>query len=71
MFVNTFKYGTGWSATKGVYESLRLTPKALRQRWGVQKNKRVSTGYIASILWNDLPPDQTGIRKFRKLFTGK
>lgn len=71
MYLNTFTHGTGWAATKGVWKSIALTPSALRLRRDIQRNKRVSTDYIKSILWNDLPPDQTGIRKVRKIFTGK
>lgn len=71
MYLNSFTHQTGWMATKGVFKSLLLKPKALKQRHAIQGNKRVTTDYIKSILWNDLPPDQTGIRKVRKIFTGK
>lgn len=71
MYLNTFTHGTGWAATKGVAKSIALTPQSLRQRRVIQKNKRVSADYIKSILWDDLPPDQTGLRKVRKIFTGK
>ena len=68
MYFNTFSHGTGWAATKGLFKSLALTPKALRQRAEIQGNKKVTTEYIKSILWDDLPPDQTGLRKLRKIF---
>jgi len=71
MYLNTFTHRSGWPATKGVAKALALSFGALRLRRSIQKNKRVSTSYIKSILWDDLPPDQTGLRKFRKLFTGK
>ncbi|MEO7905055.1 MAG: glycosyltransferase family 2 protein [Candidatus Saccharimonadales bacterium] len=72
MYINTFTHGTGWSATKGVFQAFVLGFKKLFvERSIVQKKKQVSTGYIKSILWDDLPPDQTGIRKVRKIFTGK
>lgn len=72
MYVNTFTHGTAWPATKGVFQSFLLGIKKLFvERRVIQKNKRVSTDYIRSILWDDLPPDQTGIRKVRKIFTGK
>lgn len=72
MYINTFTHGTAWSATKGVFRSFLLGFKKLFiERKAIQKNKHVSTNYIKSILWNDLPPDQTGLRKFRKIFTGK
>lgn len=71
MFANAFKNKTGWAATKGMVMSVIYTPKKIIQRWHIQHSKRVDTSYIKSILWNDLPPDQTGIRKVRKFFTGK
>jgi GT2 family glycosyltransferase len=71
MYINTFTHKTGWTATKGVFRALTLTIKALKQRYAIQHNKRVTTDYIKGILWDDLPPDQTGLRKVRKIFTGK
>ncbi|MEO5950654.1 MAG: glycosyltransferase family 2 protein [Candidatus Saccharimonadales bacterium] len=71
MFINTFKHRRGWSATKGIFMSIVFTPRKLRERWHIQRVKRVKTSYIKSILWDDLPPDQTGIRKVRKMFIGK
>lgn len=44
---------------------------ALPARHKIQRDKKVGDDYIKSILWPDLPPDQTGLRKFRSLFTGK
>ena len=69
MFFNAFKHKNAMVATKGLIMSLYFTPKKIVQRWSIQKNKRVTTAYIKSILWDDLPPDQTGLRKFRKFFT--
>jgi GT2 family glycosyltransferase len=71
MFFNAIKNGMGVPATKGLLKSIALKPSSLKKRRVIQKNKRVSTGYIKSILWPDLPPDQTGLRKLRRLFTGK
>jgi GT2 family glycosyltransferase len=71
MYLNSFTHGTGWMATKGIFKAFLLSFKAIKQRIPIQSNKRVSATYIKSILWNDLPPDQTGLRKVRKLFTGK
>jgi GT2 family glycosyltransferase len=68
---NAIKNGTGSYALKGVGKSIILTPRALNARFKIQKSKTVPTSYIKSILWPDLPPDQTGIRKLRKFFTGK
>jgi GT2 family glycosyltransferase len=71
MYVNTFKHGTSWAATRGIAKAILLSFKALQQRAVIQSKKRVSITYIKSILWDDLPPDQTGLRKLRKAFTGK
>lgn len=71
MFWNAVRHGAGWPALKGVCKNIILTPKKLGERWHIQKNKRVNASYIKSIFWNDLPPDQTGLRKLRKKLTGK
>jgi len=63
--------GNGWPAIKGAIASWFLGFKKLGERRHIQKNKRVSTAYIKSIVWKDLPPDQTGLRNLRKVFTGK
>jgi GT2 family glycosyltransferase len=70
-FWNAVLKGNGWQAFRGVLRSIVMTPAALIKRRKIQKNKKVSVAYIRSIMWNDLPPNQTGMRKFRKLFTGK
>jgi len=51
------------AALKGVGMSLVIGLKDLKVRRRIQKNKKVSGEYIKSMLWNDLPPDQTGLRK--------
>jgi GT2 family glycosyltransferase len=61
----------GLAALRGVFVSIPLGFKKLPERQQIQKYKRVSTEYIKSILWNNLPPDQTGMRALRKFFTGK
>ena len=63
--------GEGWPALQGVVMSLILGIKKLPTRWQIQHRKKVPTSYIKNILWDDLPPDQTGLRKLRKAFTGK
>lgn len=63
--------GSGWPALRGVVRSIVLSPSALLKRRAIQKRKKVTVKYIKSILWNDLPPTQPGLRKFRKFFTGK
>ncbi len=63
--------GRGWPAIKGAATSIALGLKKLPARWKIQRRKKVPTHYIKEILWDDLPPDQTGLRKFRKIFIGK
>jgi GT2 family glycosyltransferase len=71
MLGNAIKNGKGKAGVKGMWKSMILIPHSLRERRHVQKSKKVPTSYIKSMLWPDLPPDQTGIRKLRKFFTGK
>lgn len=71
ILLNAIAKGNGKPALKGAWKAFILGFKKLGERRHIQKNKRVSSDYIKSILWDDLPPDQTGIRKFRKIFTGK
>ena len=63
--------GRGLPALQGAGMSFILGFKKLIERWQIQRSKKVSTAYIKSMLWDDIPPDQTGLRKFRALFTGK
>lgn len=69
IYGNSYTHRSGWSATKGLFHSLGLLPHALRERRRIQASKQVGDNYIKSLLWPDLPPDQTGLRKFRSLFT--
>ena len=72
IFGNAVKNGAGASALKGWLASVGyFWTSALWLRFGIQRRKKVPTSYINSIILHDLPPDQTGMRKFRKLFTGK
>jgi GT2 family glycosyltransferase len=72
MLGNAIKDRRGGAALKGWLMSIILFwSSALPKRLKIQAHKKVSTEYIRSILWADLPPDQSGIRKVRKFFTGK
>lgn len=71
MFLNAIKKGSGKSATNGLIDSIKLTKYSLKERKNIQNNKKVSDKYIKSILWPDLPPDQTGLRKLRSFFINK
>ena len=63
--------GRGMPAIKGFLLSWVLIPHMFKERWRIQKSRRVSDDYIDSIILHDIPPEQTGLRKFRKIFTGK
>jgi spore maturation protein SpmA len=71
MFFNAVVKGNGKYATKGAWMAFWLGFKKLGERRVIQKNKCVSTKYIKSMLWNDLPPDQTGLRKLRRMIIGR
>ncbi len=72
IFGNAVKNGGGWSALKGWLTSIwYFWTKTLWQRIKIQRNKKVSSEYIRSIILPDLPPEQTGVRKFRSFFTGQ
>lgn len=68
---NAIVRGNGIPAIKGWIMSLLLLLRSLALRYGIQSSKKVSTKYINSIILHDIPPDQTGLRKFRKFFTGR
>jgi len=71
MFWKAVFHGNGWYAFKGFLVHFIYIPKELVERRHVQSHKKVSTEYIRSLLWDDLPPEQTGLRKVRRLFIGK
>jgi hypothetical protein len=72
IFGNAVKNGSGKYAFKGWLASIwYFWSKALWNRFNIQSKKTVPTSYIKSLLWYDLPPEQTGLRKLRSKFTGK
>ena len=71
IYLNAIKNGSGVPATKGLLKGFLLGFKKLGERYRIQSTKKVTSKYIAGMLWDDLPPDQSGLRKLRKLFTGK
>ncbi|HZM64569.1 MAG TPA: glycosyltransferase family 2 protein [Candidatus Saccharimonadales bacterium] len=71
MFFKAVLRGSGAPALKGLLESIWYSLKALGKRGAIQRSRKVSIEYIRSIIWPDLPPDQTGLRKLRKFFIGK
>lgn len=68
---NAIVNGRGSPAIKGWLASWLLLVHMFKKRRQIQSRRKVSTDYISSIIWHDIPPDQTGLRKFRKIFTGK
>lgn len=68
MLGNAIKRGSGVPALKGALMSIFLGIKKLPIRWRIQHNKKVDTDYFKSLLWNDLPPEQSGLRKLRGIF---
>lgn len=68
---NAIARGRGLPALKGYFTSWRNLIHMFRERNRIQKNRKVSIEYIDSIILHDIPPEQTGMRKFRQFFTGK
>lgn len=71
MFFKAVINKSGKRAIKGLSKSIILTPKKLKERRQIQSLKQVKTSYVKSIIWPDLPPNQTGLRRLRKFFIGK
>jgi GT2 family glycosyltransferase len=72
MFSKSISRGSAVPAIKGLTASIYyFWTSALLKRFNIQATKKVSNDYIWSLIYKDLPPDQTGMRKFRKIFTGK
>jgi len=68
---NAIMRGRGGPALKGWVISWRYLMHMFRERRTIQSKRRASDKYIDSIILHDIPPDQSGLRKFRKIFTGK
>lgn len=68
---NAVIHGKSKPALRGFVVSIAYLPHALRTRYQIQKNRKVTSGYIRSIILHDLPADQTGLRKFRRFFRGR
>jgi GT2 family glycosyltransferase len=72
IFGNAIKNGTGIYAVKGWLASIGyFWTSAIWLRGSIQRRRKVPTSYINSIIVHDLPPEQTGLRRFRQFFTGK
>lgn len=71
MLFNAIIKGRGWAAIKGWLASILYVLRKIPSRHQIQKHKTVSSSYIRSVLWDDLPPDQAKLRRLRKIFTGR
>ena len=71
IFLSALRHGNGWPALRGMIASVIRQPAAYRQRFAIQRQRKVSVNYIRSIIHNGPLPNQTGLLKFRKFFTGK
>lgn len=69
MLGHAIKKGSGKPAIKGYAQSVKLFWTSSRTKRKIIQSEKVATdSYIKSILWADLPPDQTGLRKLRGVF---
>jgi GT2 family glycosyltransferase len=72
MLGNAIAGGNSIPSLKGYFRGISLFwTVALPARGPIQRAKKVKSSYIKSILWSDLPPEQKGMRKLRRIFTGK
>ena len=62
-FFSAIAKGNGWPALKGFSKSILLFPKNLFKRHKIQSTKIVSGKYINSIIYQGIPPTETGLRK--------
>lgn len=68
---NAIVNGRGVPAMTGWLKSWTLLSHMFMERKRIQSSRKVDTNYISSIILHDIPVEQTGLRKFRKIFTGK
>ena len=66
MYVRAILRGQFVIATKGILRSITLLPHAFIQRWHVQRKRHVSTKYLHSVIYPDLPPNNK--RTARRIF---
>lgn len=60
-----FGRGDFWPIAKGLFVGTVLWPKKLIERGRIQRSRKVSVGYIDSIITHDLPPNAERLRKLR------
>lgn len=71
IFLKALFSDKGLQALKGFIYSIIFIPHTIHERLHIQKNKKVHASYIRALVIHDLPPDQTGLRKLRKVFIGR
>jgi len=72
MLGHAIKKGSGGAAMRGYFKGVLLFwTHALPARRTIQGTRKASTDYIRGLLWPDIPPNQTGLRRLRGFFTGK
>jgi GT2 family glycosyltransferase len=69
IFFSSFFKGRGLAAIKGTLLSIKNIPHMLSVRRKIQKNRKVSSDYIWSILYKDLPPNAYKLRRLRSFFS--
>lgn len=65
--ISSLSKGKFLPVAKGLFMTTLLLPKKLIQRHVIQRSRRVSTGYIKSMLVYDLPPNAKKLKKIRSL----
>lgn len=56
--------------TKALGQIIVKTPAIFAKRWKVQRQRKVSTNYIDSILYKNMPPTQKSLLKLRRRLLG-
>lgn len=67
-FIQACRRGELWPALKGELHAIWLAPKKFLERIQIQRKRIVSSKYIQSMLYDDLPPRAKALRKFRSIF---
>lgn len=71
-FGNAIRRGNGKVAWRGFLEGIPLSWRAImHERREVLKLQVIDNKTLYASFWPDLPPDQTGLRKFRDIFIKK
>lgn len=66
MYLRAILRGQFVIATKGVLKSIALFPHAMKERFRIQRTRRVSLEYLSAVIYPDLPPNTQ--RKTRRIF---